>query len=154
MTLILDTGPIVAASDPRDPIRPAIQQLLAAEPGELVIPAAVSAEIDYLLGQRLGQPAQRAFLADLAQGRFRVVCLETSEYELLLDYDERYTDLNVGLADLSVVLLAHRFQTRRILTLDERHFRALRPLDGGHFVLLPADPPQSGANGPVPRRHR
>jgi uncharacterized protein len=39
------------------------------------------------------------------------------------------------------VILAGRFETRRILTFDERHFRALRPLDGGSFTLLPADLP-------------
>jgi predicted nucleic acid-binding protein len=43
------------------------------------------------------------------------------------------------LADLSIVVLAHRFRTTRIATFDERHFRALRPLDGGSFTLLPAD---------------
>jgi hypothetical protein len=28
---------------------------------------------------------------------------------------------------------------RRLLTFDERHFRALRSLDGGQFALFPAD---------------
>ena len=37
-------------------------------------------------------------------------------------------------------VLAERYGTRDILTLDERHFRALRPLTGaGHFRLLPTD---------------
>ena len=51
----------------------------------------------------------------------------------------RYSDLNLGLADLSVVVLAHRFRTDRLLTFDERDFRAMRPLAGGHFALLPKD---------------
>lgn len=48
-------------------------------------------------------------------------------------------DLDAGLAGLSVVALAHRFDTPRILTFHERHFRVLRPLSGGSFVLLPGD---------------
>jgi hypothetical protein len=28
-----------------------------------------------------------------------------------------------------------------LLTFDERHFRALRPLNGGRFTLLPNDAP-------------
>lgn len=44
----------------------------------------------------------------------------------------------MGLADLSVLAVARRFNTLRILTFDERRFRTLRPLDGGSFVLLPA----------------
>jgi hypothetical protein len=36
--------------------------------------------------------------------------------------------------------LAGRYRTRRLLTFDERHFRALRPLGGrGQFKLLPID---------------
>jgi predicted nucleic acid-binding protein len=34
-------------------------------------------------------------------------------------------------------VLAQRFGTRRILTLDRRHFDVLRPLDGGRFTLVP-----------------
>ncbi len=50
-----------------------------------------------------------------------------------------YRDLMIGLADASIVVLAGRYGTNRILTLDERHFRALWAPDGGHFTLLPAD---------------
>jgi len=95
--------------------------------------------IDYLLGRRLGGAARRAFLDDLAAGRFRVACLEESDYELVRRVNQQYADLDVGLADLSLVVLAHRYNTKRIATFDERHFRALRPLDGGSFVLLPVD---------------
>jgi predicted nucleic acid-binding protein len=61
------------------------------------------------------------------------------EYEMVLQLDRQDADLDVGLADLSVVVLARRFGTRRLLTLDERHVWTLRPLDGGTFTLLPAD---------------
>jgi len=47
--------------------------------------------------------------------------------------------MDVGLADLSVVVLAERWSTRRLLTFDDRHFRTLRPLGGGLFTLLPVD---------------
>ena len=43
------------------------------------------------------------------------------------------------LADCAAVVLARRFRTRRLLTLDERHFRAVAPLQGGSFELLPVD---------------
>lgn len=139
MTLILDTGAIIGLYDRRDPLRQSIEQILTDEPGALVIPGPVSAEIDYLLRERLGRPARAAFLDDLADGRFRVVCPEAHDYELMRLYDRQYADLDIGLADLSVVVLAHRNQTHRVVTVDERHFRALRPIDGGTFVLLPMD---------------
>lgn len=139
MTLVIDTAPLVALADRRDPIRQRVERALADEAGDLVVPAPVTAEVDYLLGRRIGRPARLAFLADLAAERFTVVCLGVDDYRSILDLERRYAGLDVGLADLSVVLVAHSAGTRRLLTFDERHFRAMRPLDGGRFTLLPAD---------------
>ena len=33
--------------------------------------------------------------------------------------------------------LADRYRTKRVLTLDHRHFGVVRPLSGGRFTLLP-----------------
>jgi len=60
----------------------------------------------------------------------------------VLMLNERYADMNVGLADLSVVVLAARYHTTRILTFDQRHFRRIQPIQGGAFPLLPHDNPQ------------
>ena len=46
---------------------------------------------------------------------------------------------SLGLAGASVVVLANRHGTLDALTLDERHFRALRWPGGRPFRLLPAD---------------
>lgn len=139
MTLVIDAAPLVALADAQEPRRDEILDLLRAERGSLFIPAPVTAEIDYLLGQRFGAPARRAFLEDLVARRFESPGLDASDDEAALDLDRRYADLNLGLADLSVAVLAHRLQTRRILTFDQRHFRAVRPIQGGAFTLLPAD---------------
>jgi hypothetical protein len=40
--------------------------------------------------------------------------------------------LHPGIADASNVILADRHRTTTILTLDQRHFRRLRPLWGRH----------------------
>jgi len=37
------------------------------------------------------------------------------------------------------VVLANRYGVRDILTLDERHFRAMRGMDGRPFRILPSD---------------
>ena len=141
MTLVLDAAPLVAVADRRDPMRTRIEAILVGEPGELIIPAPVSAEVDYLLGRRLGRVARLAFLDDLVAGRFTVASLEADDYRVVADFEHRYKDLDVGQADLSVVVVAERYGTRRLLTFDQRHFRALRPLSGGQFTLLPADAP-------------
>jgi predicted nucleic acid-binding protein len=38
-----------------------------------------------------------------------------------------------------LVVLAQRHGTTRILSFDERAFRAVAPLQGGSFTVLPAD---------------
>ena len=139
MTLLIDAAPLVALADPGEPQREAILEVLTNETGTLVIPAPTTAEIDYLLGRRFGREAQRAFLADLAAGRFTVASLDRDDYATVIDLDARYADLDLGLADCALVALAARHRTTRILTFDERHFRAVAPLHGKAFTLLPAD---------------
>ena len=50
---------------------------------------------------------------------------------------ERYRDLGIGIADASLAVLAQRYRTRTILTLDRKHFTVMRPLDGGVFKIVP-----------------
>ncbi|HZV75919.1 MAG TPA: PIN domain-containing protein [Conexibacter sp.] len=139
MTLLIDAGPLVALADAGEPQRDAILTAINDEAASLVVPAPTTAEVDYLLGQRLGDPARRAFLTDLAAGRFTVACLEREDYSTIADLETRYADLRLGLADCALVVLAHRYETTRILSFDERHFCTVTPLGGGSFTLLPSD---------------
>jgi predicted nucleic acid-binding protein len=139
VTLICDAAPLVALADAEEPLREALLAILRSEEGSLVLPAPVSAEVDYLLGQRFGDGARRAFLSDLAAGRYEVACLRPEDYATVATLDARYADLCLGLADCSVLVLAARHRTRRLLSFDDRHFRAVKPLGGGAFELLPAD---------------
>ena len=72
------------------------------------------------LGQGVGTGAPRTRAAALALAR-------------------RHRDLAIGLADASLIVLAQRFRTRRLVTFDEPAFRNVSPLQGGTFTLLPAD---------------
>ena len=47
--------------------------------------------------------------------------------------------LREDFAEALAVVLAERHRTREVLTLDERHFRALRTRDRKRFKLLPLD---------------
>jgi predicted nucleic acid-binding protein len=139
LTVIIDAGPLVAFGDANDPHFASVNYLLRNAEGPLVIPAPVTAEVDYLLGQRLGRGPRRNFIADLAAGRFTVACLERDDYATIAELDSRYADLELGLADCALVVLASRYRTTRVVSFDERHFRAVKPLQGGAFTILPAD---------------
>lgn len=102
------------------------------------------AEADYLILNRLGIDVELAFLDDLAGGTFVVENLMRKELGLARDLARRHRDLELGLADVSMVVLANRYATRRIVTFDERAFRTVAPLQGGTFTVLPADANPSG----------
>jgi predicted nucleic acid-binding protein len=139
LTLIIDAAPLVALADPDEPRREQILGILTSEPDALVIPAPTTAEVDYLLGQRFGHAARRAFLGDLAAGRFAVASLEHDDYAAVVRLERRYAALDLGLAGCALVVLADRYDSDRILSFDERHFRSVSTLEGAPFVVLPAD---------------
>jgi uncharacterized protein len=137
--LIVDAGALYAQADADEPQHAAIARVLRVERDTLVTSQVVVAEADYLILHRLGVDVELKFIDDLAAGTYIVDALAPSELSIARDVVARYRDLELGLADASLVVLANRWQTRRILTLDERAFRAVSPLQGGAFEILPAD---------------
>lgn len=96
-------------------------------------------EIDYLVSERIGAAASAVILEDVASGAYHLEPIDAADVAAALSVMRRYADFRLGLADASIVVIAARHGTDRILTLDERHFRAVRPLQGGAFTILPAD---------------
>jgi uncharacterized protein len=139
VALILDAGVLYAQADRADPDHDAVVALLRDERGALVTSEVAVAEADCLILTRLGLDVELLFLRDLAEGTFLVDCLTMEERGIVVELAERYRDLKLGLADLSLVVLAKRHGTRRIATFDERAFRTVSPLQGGSFTVLPAD---------------
>jgi len=137
--IIADTSGVVAAlgRDQRDHAR--ALAAIQSDPGPVVLSPYVLAEIDYLLLQRFGPKTELQFLAEVAVGAFELASLGRADLARAVTVLEKYHDLRIGLADASLVVLAERFGTTRVLTLDERHFRTVRPLHAAAFTLLPAD---------------
>lgn len=88
---------------------------------------------------RLGQvPAEVAMLQDI-RDNMTVAQFSNDDLDQAIAVVEQYTDLNIGITDASIVVLAARYHTTRILTLDHKHFQAITPLaSGDHFTLLPS----------------
>lgn len=139
MALVVDAGALLAQADVDDPGHAAVRDVLLRERDELVTTELVIAEADYLILDRLGPDAEAAFLEDLVEGTFVVDCLDRAGLRQARDLIARYRDLRIGLADASLIVLAAQRDTRRILSFDQRAFRAVAPLQGGAFIMLPAD---------------
>jgi predicted nucleic acid-binding protein len=137
--LIVDAGALYAQADADEPEHNAVAGVLRAEHDSLVTSQFVVAEADYLILRRLGVGAELRFLEDLACGTYIADTLAQPDLAIARDIAARYRDLELGVADASLVVLANRWETRRILTLDERAFRTVKPLQGGSFTVLPAD---------------
>jgi predicted nucleic acid-binding protein len=139
VALVVDASCLLCYVDADEPRHEDVTVLMRAERGTLVTTELAVAEADYLILDRLGVDAELAFLADLTEGTFMVDCLDRRELVEARQVVARYRDLRLGLADASLVVLSARYATNRILTLDERAFRAVTPLQGGAFTILPAD---------------
>lgn len=135
--IIADTSALLALFHRPEPAHEGVRQVIEDSDDTLVVSPYVVAELDYLVATRSGVAAELAVLAELAGGAYELAQLSAEEIADAARVIDRYRDQEIGLADASLVVLARRFGTRTILTLDHRHFEVLRPLDGGRFKLLP-----------------
>ena len=135
--MIVDTGALLAFFDSDEPDHVAVSAVLGAATEPLVVSPYVVAELDYLVASRLGVTAELAGLRELTGGAWDLPTIDIEDLVKARVVIERYADQNIGVADASNVILAERYRTRTIVTLDRRHFDVLRPLSGGRFRILP-----------------
>ncbi len=139
MAAVADSGAIYGLYNRRDRHHAALRAAIAHEPGAILIPTAIVSEIDYLLAAKLGVSAELDFLDDILDGAFTLEPFTSTDVRRSRELMNQYSSLDLGLADASVVATAERLGIRRVLTVDERHFRVVRAADGKPFTLLPAD---------------
>ena len=139
MAIIADSGAVYGLYDRRDAFYASLRAAIEKARDLIVLPAPTLGEIDYLLRVRLGNPALLRFLADIQEGAFVVESVTLADLRRCAALIERYRDLDLGLSDASVVAVADRYGTDRILTVDQRDFRVIRSARGRPFRLMPAD---------------
>ena len=132
---IVDSGPLIASAIASDPDHHASLEALRTPGLHLVIPALCVAEAAYFIASRGHARAEAAFLRGLRG--FDVRAPEPDDWERIAELVEQYADIELGATDASVVAQAERLQTDLVVTLDHRHFRAVRPAHGEAFRLLP-----------------
>lgn len=132
---IVDTGPLYATIDLDDDWHEPSIELLSRGDLELVTSALVVAETAQLAGLRLGARAEAGFLRGLRA--LEVELPSAGDWSRIADLVERYGDLPLGAVDASLVVLAERFDTDLLMTLDRRHFTVVRPEHCEAFELLP-----------------
>ena len=131
---------MLALFDATEDDHAAVSASLEHELGPFVVSPYVLAELDRLLSRRQGHSASIAALGELTSGAWELPAFGIEDVRRARDLIERYAEQRIGLPDASLVLLAGRYRTDRVLTLDHRYFRVLRTNSGHAFELLPAAP--------------
>ena len=126
MRVVVDTGPLLSAANRRDRAHRLAAALVAELGRDLIVPLPVAVEVDQLLRARVGPAAARAFLHALDAGEHRVGYLSPGMFREAVEIDARFADLDLGIADGSVMALADRHDLP-ILTFDFSDFRAAHP---------------------------
>jgi uncharacterized protein len=132
---VVDTGPLYAAADADDQDHDRCVQALQLPGLRLLIPALVVAEATYLIGRRMGPSVEAAFLEGLSA--LDVIAPSAADWLRIAALVRQYADFPLGGADASVIALAERSGTDTIITLDRRHFAAVRPRHCIALRLLP-----------------
>lgn len=136
--IVIDTSVVLAFMDRRDTDHETVRAWMGETEDDLITTPLVVAELDHLVARQGGPAAAKALREDLQRGAYSVEWWPSALRESIA-LSHRYASMELGLTDASLIALAARLQTVEIATLDERHFRAVRPTtdDESAFTLLP-----------------
>jgi len=137
VALVLDTGPLLAALDAADRDHEACSDLITGAAEDLIVPGLVLAELDYWCVRRLSVDAWFSFLDDGLNGAYRVEAPTLADLRRCRVLQNKYRSLGLGVVDASVIALVERLGERKVATLDQRHFRAVRPAHVEGLDLVP-----------------
>lgn len=126
---VADTGPLVAAVNARERSHRVARHLVASFGRSLLVPMPVIAETDHMLRSRIGLGPARSFLSALAEGAHEIGPLPKGLFRRAVEIDRQYADLDLGLADASVMATAEHHRLP-ILTFDFADFRAAPGREG------------------------
>ena len=124
--IIVDTGAWVALANRRDKHHDRVREAFARLREPLVVTWPVMTETCHVLLSRLGDAAQRSFIAAGAKGAYEIFELAPAHLPRIEALMAKYRELPMDVADASLVVLAEELGSGRILTTDTRDFGAYR----------------------------
>lgn len=138
--ILVDTGPVVAAINRRDPDHTRCRKTLDDHAGQLLITPYVVAEVCWMAASRIGGQAEANVIDAVAAGELQQVAIEPGDLARMSELLHRYHSLHGGeglsVADASVVAVAERLKINEIATLDITDFSIVQPRDLPPFTLL------------------
>lgn len=134
---LLDTGVVYAMADEGDSWHKRVKEFLEQSDDMLLLPSAVVPEVCYLLNSYLGWEAEHKFLDSLLKGEMGLEHFNKEDLTRTNELLKKYSDVNIGFVDASIIAVAERLKIIKILTTDRRHFSIVKPSHCQSFTLLP-----------------
>jgi len=135
--IIVDTSALLAMHDPREKSHLELRKIAQSRKQELIISPYVVAEFDYMISKANSADFSLRALNNLLIAPFELVQLTTADFITATEVMAKYQDLNIGITDASLIALAARFEANKIMTLDRRHFSAMKLLSGKPVQMIP-----------------
>lgn len=135
--ILADSSGTVAVLLARDQWHGSVTSFIASNRDPIVLPSTTIAEVAYFLGERSMASVEAQFLRDVAVGAYPILDPVPADYLRAADLVEQCADFPLGTVDALIVAMAERLGVTTVLTLDRRHFGAIRPVHCESFTFVP-----------------
>ena len=135
--IIADSGPVVALLIPSDQHHAAVSHYFSSVTEPIWLPTVTLAEISHFLLDRSTPQVEARFLRSLVGFSIELIDPLEADYLRAADLVEQYADFPLGTVDATIVAIAERLDVAILLTLDRRHFGAIRPAHRPSFEIVP-----------------
>ena len=132
--ILVDTGPLVALFDPKDPSHRRCREILKTLREALLTTVPVLTEAFHMLSPgSTGADRLRDFIV---RGGATVWFFDATSLQRAFELMEQYADHSMDLADASLLAAAEAFATTRVFTIDRRDFQTYRIRRGHRSVKV------------------
>lgn len=132
---LVDTGPLVAYLDRRDPAHKRMSKLLGGFTGQILTTTAVITEaMHFVSADPRGASGLADFIADTGSEVFDFC--KVPEIQTAAKLMKKYPKVPMDFADATLLLLADAMEVQEILTLDFRGFTIYRTPRGTRLEML------------------
>ena len=137
MTLIVDSGFLVALYNAEDTFHRRASRFADQNTENWVVPDVVLPETCYLFRRDFGYYGVQRFLDYFWRLDAQPASLTRSDIDRVRDIANTYADAEFDIVDCCIMALAERLNIRRIATFDRRDFSIFQPRHCDFLALLP-----------------
>lgn len=135
---LLDSGFLYALVDNNDVHNVSVTSSMKNVHGHILFPEPAITETAYFIKKNLGAVKLSQFFAELnSVNYFSLTAPQKNDYLRVSEILIKYADVDIDFVDALIFAMAERLNIRKILTVDNRHFRIFRPRHCDAFELFP-----------------